>query len=52
MERLIDQTALASATAARIIITTSTYKGEIKLWCLTKLFVWAPTKTKLIDEND
>lgn len=29
MGRLIDRTALVSATAWSIIITTSTYKGEI-----------------------
>lgn len=52
MERLIDQTALASVTADRIIIATLTHEREIKFWCLTKLFVLAPTKHKLIDEND
>lgn len=52
MERIIDQTALASVAADRIIITTSTYEGEIKFWCLTKLFVLEPTKHQLIDENE
>lgn len=52
MERLIDQTALASVAADRIIIATSTYEREIKFRCLTKLFVLEPTKHKLIDEND
>lgn len=52
MEQLIDQTAFASVTVDRIIITTSTYEGEIKFWCLTKLFVLEPTKHKLTDENE
>lgn len=51
MERLIDQTALASVTQDGIIITTSAYEGEIKFWCLTKLFIFEPTKHRLIDEN-
>lgn len=52
MDRLIDWTALASVTAYRIIITTSTYEGEIKRWRLAKLLFLEPTKYKLIDENE
>lgn len=52
MDRLIDRAALASVTACRIIITTSTYEGEIKRRCLARPFVLEPTKYQLIDENE
>lgn len=52
MDRLIDRTALESVTGHCIIITTSTYEGEIKFWCATKLFVLEPAKHQLIDGNE